>query len=248
MQSFKADLHVHTVLSPCGDLEMSPTNIIAKAKELGLDCIGITDHNCTLHTKLAKRLGREQGVFVLMGAEVTSKEEAHCLCFFEDDKSLDEFQIWLDEKLPKIELDEDKFGYQLVVNEEEEIIDQKEYLLISAIDADLDEIYDKVHSLNGLFIPAHVNKGANSLTSQLGFIPPDIKADALEISYHISKTNFIKKNAYLKKFQFIQSSDSHYINTLGETYCNLIMEELSFEEFRLAIAGKDGRYVETIIE
>jgi PHP family Zn ribbon phosphoesterase len=158
--------------------------------------------------------------------------------------------IWgsTDEKLPKIELDEDKFGYQLVVNEEEEIIDQKEYLLISAIDADLDEIYDKVHSLNGLFIPAHVNKGANSLTSQLGFIPPDIKADALEISYHISKTNFIKKNAYLKKFQFIQSSDSHYINTLGETYCNLIMEELSFEEFRLAIAGKDGRYVETIIE
>ena len=66
MQSFKADLHIHTVLSPCGDLEMSPTNIIAKAKELGLDCIGITDHNCTLHTKLAKRLGREQGVFVLM--------------------------------------------------------------------------------------------------------------------------------------------------------------------------------------
>ena len=66
MQSFKADLHIHTVLSPCGDLEMSPTNIIAKAKELGLDCIGITDHNCTLHSKLAKRLGREQGVFVLI--------------------------------------------------------------------------------------------------------------------------------------------------------------------------------------
>ncbi len=248
MQSFKADLHIHTVLSPCGDLEMSPTNIITKAKELGLDCIGITDHNCTLHSKLAKRLGKEQGVFVIMGAEVTSKEEAHCLCFFEDAENLDKFQIWLDEKLPKIELDEDKFGYQLVVNEEEEIIDQKEYLLISAIDADLDEIYEKVHSLNGLFIPAHVNKGANSLTSQLGFIPPDIKADALEISRHVSKTNFIKKNAYLKRFQFIQSSDAHLIDCVGETYCNLIMKELSFEEFRKAIKGEDGRYIETIIE
>ncbi len=135
-----------------------------------------------------------------------------------------------------------------MVNEEEEIIDQKEYLLISAIDADLDEIYEKVHSLDGLFIPAHVNKGANSLISQLGFIPPDIKADAFEISRHVSKTNFIKKNAYLKKFQFIQSSDAHLIDSLGETHCKLIMEELSFEEFRKAIRGEDGRYVETIIE
>ena len=75
MQPFKADLHLHTVLSPCGDLEMSPTNIIAKAKEKGLDCIAITDHNCTLHAKLAKEIGKENGIFVIMGAEITSKEE-----------------------------------------------------------------------------------------------------------------------------------------------------------------------------
>lgn len=248
MQSFKADLHIHTVLSPCGDLEMSPTNIISRAKELGLQCIAITDHNCTLHAKLTKKLGQENGIFVIMGAEVTSKEEAHCLCFFEGEESLDKFQIWLDEKLPKIRLDEDRFGYQLVVNEEEEIIQQKEYLLISAIHADIEEIYEKVHSLNGLFVPAHVNKAMNSLTSQLGFIPPDLKADALEISRHISKTNFLKKNAYLKKFQFIQDSDAHLIDSLGEVHCNLIMEELNFAEFRLAIQGKEGRYVETIIE
>lgn len=247
MQSFKADLHIHTVLSPCGDLEMSPTNIVAKAKEKQLDCIAITDHNSTLHCKLAKELGQREGILVIMGAEVTSKEEAHCLCFFEDKDSLDKFQIWLDEKLPKIALDEDKFGYQLVVNQEEEIIDQKEFLLINAIDADLDTIYEKVSSLNGLFVPAHINKGANSLTSQLGFVPPDVKADALEISGHISKTNFLKKNAYLKKFQFIQDSDSHFIDSIGDVYCNLIMEELSFEEFRLAIRGEEGRYIETII-
>lgn len=247
MLSFKADLHIHTVLSPCGDLEMSPTNIIKRAKELGIKCLGITDHNSTLNAKLAKKVGKDNDIFVLMGAEVTSKEEAHCLSFFEDEESLDKFQVWLDEKLPMIELDEDKFGYQLVVNEEEEIIDQKEFLLINAIDADLDEIYEKVHSLNGLFIPAHVNKAANSLTSQLGFIPPDIKADALEISRHVTKQNFIKKNAYLKKFQFIQDSDAHFIDSIGEVYCNLIVEELSFSEIRLAIGGKEGRYIENIL-
>lgn len=248
MQSFKADLHLHTVLSPCGDLEMSPTNIIAKAKEKGLDCIAITDHNTTRHGKLARDLGRENHIFVIMGAEVTSKEEAHCLCFFEDDNSIDSFEIWLEEKLPKIPLDQDRFGYQLVVNAEEEIIDQMEFLLINAIDADLDEIYEKVNSLNGIFVPAHINKSANSLISQLGFVPPDIKADALEISRHITKTNFIKKNAYLKKFQFIQNSDAHYIDDVGGVYCNLIMKELSFDEFRLAIRGQEGRYIETILE
>ncbi|MCK9162931.1 MAG: histidinol-phosphatase, partial [Bacteroidales bacterium] len=154
----------------------------------------------------------------------------------------------LEDKLLKIPLDEDKFGYQLVVNDQEEIIDQMEFLLINSIDADLDEIYQKVHSLNGLFVPAHINKGANSLISQLGFVPPDIKADAMEISRHVTKTNFIKKNAYLKKFQFIQDSDAHYINDIGSVYCNLIMENLSFDEFRLAIRGEQGRYIETIIE
>lgn len=248
MQSYKADLHIHTVLSPCGDLEMSPINIIAKAKERGLDCIGITDHNSTRHAKLTQTLGKENGIFVVMGAEVTSREEAHCLCFFEDEEKLELFELWLEEKLMKIPLDEDKFGYQLVVNTQEEIIDQMPYLLINAIEADLDQIYTKVKSLNGIFIPAHINKAANSLTSQLGFVPPDIKADALEISRHITKTAFIRRNAYLKKFQFIQSSDAHYIDDIGTTYCNLIMKELNFEEFRLAIQGKEGRYIETIIE
>ncbi|MCH3923535.1 MAG: PHP domain-containing protein [Bacteroidales bacterium] len=247
MQCYKADLHIHTVLSPCGDLEMSPTNIVSKAKELGLNIIGIADHNCTLHDKLISLLAQREGILVIKGAEVTSKEEAHCLCFFEKDEEVEKFQEWLDELLPKIDLNEEKFGYQLVVNEKEEIIDQKPYLLTSAISADIDEIYEKVHSLNGLFIPAHVNRGANSLTSQLGFVPPDIKADALEISKHVTKENFIKKNAYLKHFQFIQDSDAHYVHIIGEIYCKLFMEELTFSEFRKAIHGEQGRKVENII-
>ena len=43
----RADLHIHTVLSPCGDLEMSPENILHFAQIQGLNMIGITDHNST---------------------------------------------------------------------------------------------------------------------------------------------------------------------------------------------------------
>lgn len=246
MQCYKADLHIHTVLSPCGDLEMSPANIVSKAVEAQLDIIGITDHNSTLHAPLVRDLALRQGIMTLMGAEVTSREEVHCLCFFEFDSELNEFQRWIDALLPKIPLDEERFGYQVVVNEQEEITAQLPYLLTSAIDADIDAVYDKVHSLNGLFIPAHVNREANSLTSQLGFVPVDLRADGLEISRHVKKHEFIKKNAYLKRFGFIQSSDAHYIDSIGQTYCHAVMDHKDFSEFRLALQAKEGRYIENI--
>jgi len=56
MKTYRADLHIHSVLSPCGDLDMSPVNIVEEASRKGLDIIGITDHNTTRHTGLVKRL------------------------------------------------------------------------------------------------------------------------------------------------------------------------------------------------
>ena len=88
MNGFKADLHIHTVLSPCGDLEMSPTAIVDRALARGLDMIAISDHNTTRQVKVTQRIGKEKGLFVLGGVEVTSQEEAHCLCFFENDTQL----------------------------------------------------------------------------------------------------------------------------------------------------------------
>ena len=70
---FRADMHIHSVLSPCGDIEMSPSAIVAKAKEKGLDIIGLTDHNSTLNADVTRRLGEKAGLHVLMGAEVTTK-------------------------------------------------------------------------------------------------------------------------------------------------------------------------------
>ena len=89
MTPFKADLHIHTVLSPCGDLEMSPSAIVSRALARGLDMIAITDHNTTRQVKVTQKIGRASGLFVLGGVEVTSQEEAHCLSFFETDEQLD---------------------------------------------------------------------------------------------------------------------------------------------------------------
>lgn len=232
MTVYKADLHIHTVLSPCGDLEMSPKNIINKAKERGIDIIGITDHNSTLHGPLVNEIGQREGVFVMMGVEVTTKEEAHCLAFFENDFYLSEFQEFLDDSLPDIPNKVEIFGYQVVVDEEENILRQIDRLLISAINKSVEEVEKKVHDLGGIFIPAHVDKRKNSLISQLGFIPLDLKYDALEFSKHVNKDEFFKKNDYLKGVKFISSSDAHYIDDVGSVFTEIDCEELSFNAIK----------------
>jgi len=110
MRSYRADLHVHTVLSPCGDLEMSPANIVMMAARKGVDVLGIADHNSTKHGMLIKKLAEKEGIFVLTGAEVTTKEEIHCLAFFENNDSLEAFQEYLDKHLPDVKNKPDTLG------------------------------------------------------------------------------------------------------------------------------------------
>jgi predicted metal-dependent phosphoesterase TrpH len=232
MPLFRADLHIHTLLSPCGDLSMSPQNIVDKALEKGLDIIGITDHNSTRQANLVKKTGEKNGLFVLAGCEITSKEEAHCLAFFETEEQRLQMQSILDEHLPNIPNDEERFGYQIVVDENEEIVYEEPKLLISALDLSLDNLYDIVHGIGGIFIPAHVDKKTTSLMSQLGFVPPEIKADALELTKFMETDKFLKLFPYLKKFKFIHSSDAHFIDIVGETYTEMELPNRSFENIK----------------
>lgn len=244
MKKLRADLHIHTVLSPCGDLEMSPNNIIQEAKNKGIHIIGITDHNSTKHTVLIETLAKKEGIHVLKGAEITTKEEVHCLCFFEKEKELNTFQEIIDHNLPDIKNDVDKFGYQVVLNEEEEIIEQEERLLISALNIGINQLSDIVYELNGIFIPAHIDKAQNSINTQLGFVDPNLKRSALGLSKHTTKKAFLEKNGYLSKDSFIQNSDAHYIGDLGCVSSIFTIKEFSFAEIKLALANKEGRSVE----
>lgn len=113
----------------------------------------------------------------------------------------------------------------------------------SALDVSIDALAEKVHELNGLFIPAHVNRPKFSLISQLGFIPPDIKADAFEISKHLSKADFYKQYAYLKNKTVIQNSDAHFIDAIGETYTEFDLQSVSFSNIAKALQNIDNNFV-----
>jgi len=243
MNTYRADLHIHTVLSPCGSLDMSPLKIIEKASEKGLDIIGITDHNTTRHCKLVKQLAQPAGIFVLMGAEVTTREEVHCLTFFENDDQLSEFQDYLEMHLPPIPNDTDKFGFQVVVDADEQITDQIDYLLISALDQSIEQIERKVHALGGIIIPAHIDRPSYSILSQLGFIPPDLSIDGIEISASCKIEEILPLLSGNKNNSMIRSSDAHYTDQIGKVYSTFEIKHRSFSEIKMALHNLQGRKV-----
>jgi len=243
MNLYKADLHIHTVLSPCGDLSMSPLNIVEQAATVGLNIIGITDHNSTLHGPVTKKIADKKGIMVVYGAEVTTKEDVHCLCLFESDEQRKNFQEFIENNLPKIQNNSSIFGHQVVVDENEEILEEIESLLITGLNVSIDEVERKVHELDGLFIPAHIDRPKYSLTSQLGFVPKDLKFDALEISRNISLDKANQTFSYIKNARFIRTSDAHNIAQIGSNPSIMKMESLNWNELKLAILDTCGREV-----
>jgi predicted metal-dependent phosphoesterase TrpH len=95
LREFKADLHVHTCLSPCGDWEMSPRNIIQRSLDASLDLIAICDHNTRENAGAVIREGRRRGICVLPGLEICSKEEVHILAIFDELEHALVMQEWV---------------------------------------------------------------------------------------------------------------------------------------------------------
>ncbi|MFN8206255.1 MAG: PHP domain-containing protein [Bacteroidales bacterium] len=243
MKRFRADLHIHTVLSPCATLEMSPSKIVAEARNKELDMIGITDHNHTANCLLTRRLGTAAGLGVLMGTEVTTREEIHCLAYFPDEHLLGLFQDWMYGSILKVKNDPRKTGYQLIVDENEAITDEVDYYLGASLSHSIEEVGSRVHELEGIFIPAHIERGKNSVYSQLGFIPAGLNADAYEISARSERNEVLIAHPELSGECIVSNSDAHTLDQIGEKCLLLEMESCTFEEFRNALRKTGGRKV-----
>ena len=233
MKPFRADLHIHSLLSPCGSLEMSPAEIISRAAAKGLDMIAVSDHNTTLHCELMVTLGLEAGITVLRAAEVTSAEEVHSLVILPGEKARISFQQWLDEHCTHVPNDPHLFGDQVVVDRNENIIGEIGHYLPAALSATLDEVETEAHRLGGLFIPAHIDRPAFSINSQLGFIPEDRYIDALEI---VGETPDLL-------YPVIRNSDAHIPEHVGRRYTTYMLDHPSFAELAMALRGEEGRHI-----
>lgn len=243
MNRYLVDLHIHTLLSPCGDLYMSPAAIVECALRRGLDAIAVTDHNTTLQVPVVCALGRKAGLTVFMGAELTTREEAHCVAIVPDAGKLAELQEWIDGKLIKVPNNPEKLGDQVWVDEEENIAGEVDWYLNSPLDASVEEVADEIAGLGGLFVPAHVDRPSYSLIGQLGFISPLLPVTAVEYNHADLFEELCAKQKYLRKYMAYTASDAHFTSQIGENPSWLYAAHRSFDELRMALAGTEGRRI-----
>lgn len=234
LRDYRADLHIHSCLSPCAELDMTPRAIVRAAIEKGLDIIALTDHNSMENVEVIKRIGLDR-IFVLAGLEVTSSEEIHILALFDDTERAEKMQSLVYKNLASGENDERLYGHQVVVNENDEVLSLNKRLLIGATGLSAREIVESVHYLGGISIASHVNKESFSVISQLGFIPKDLSFDALEFSPQMSKQEALRRFPELSRFPWVSFSDAHYPQDIGRRITVFTMDGISVKDIKKAL-------------
>lgn len=235
MRIFHADLHVHTCLSPCAEREMSPRAVVACARDKGLDLIAICDHNSAENVEAAGRAGEKEGLAVVGGMEITSREEVHVLGLFGEIRLLNEMQRVVYDNLPG-ENDPDTFGEQLVMDERDNVIGRNHRLLIGATGLTLEEVVRSVHEFEGLAVAAHVDRPSFSLLSQLGFVPEGLGLDGVEVCSG-------RAGEACGELPAIFSSDGHTLDRIGARRTRFRIEQPTAGEIGMALKGVGGRRI-----
>ncbi len=217
------DLHIHSCLSPCGDALMTPNNIVNMSMLKGLDIIAVADHNTAKNLPAVKKVCDEVGVLLLPAMELTTQEEAHLLSYFPTVEQACAFSEEIYPYLPPIKNRASLFGEQQVMNEEDKQIGTEEKLLISALDLSIDELVIRIHAAGGLAVPAHINRGNNGLLNVLGFLPPGMPVDAVEVA------RAMPCMADVSSLRVLHSSDAHYLENILEAEFDLHIPERSVE-------------------
>jgi len=234
VREFHCDLHIHSTLSPCGSLDMSPRNIVEKAYEIGLHIIAVTDHNMAENSLYAHELGKEYDITVLCGMELQTLEEIHLLAIFDEYEVASDFQKIIYDLLPDVPNNIDFFGDQVVVDMKNEIVRSESKLLLNSAQISVDKAVNLVKLKGGIAIASHIDSPMFSIVSQLGFVPDNIPFDALEVR-DPEKVNDLSSLVMRKGLPFVTFSDAHYINDIGRRKIVLDMNEPTCHEIARAL-------------
>lgn len=207
---FFYDLHMHSDLSPCGEKEMTPNNIVNMAKLKGLDVIALTDHNSAANLPSLEIVALQAGIRVIPAIEITSKEDVHLLAYFRDFRDAEHIGNLVYASLPDMKSNPGIFGEQNIYDENDKITGTLDKLLINASKYSISEIIKMVTMRNGIVIPAHVEKKAYGIIGVLGFIPPDYGFTYVEVYDHHYSNKFV--DSYIKIF----NSDAHRLSDISE--------------------------------
>lgn len=208
---------------------MTPANIVGMAALKGLDVIAVTDHNSCKNCPAVLHFAKEYGIVALPGMEVCTSEEVHAVCLFDHlDKAM-EFDEYVYERLMVFPNNEEIFGKQQIYNKEDVLCGTVPNLLINSVDLSFDQLWGLARSYGGVMFPAHIDKSANSLISNLGFVPPDSQFATAEVKDLKKLHELRKNNPYLEGCRIISNSDAHYLKDINEPGLTIQAEEKSIE-------------------
>lgn len=239
-----ADLHIHSALSPCAEEEMSPDRMVDAALRAGVAVLAVTDHNAAGNTEAVLAAADRAGLWAIPGMEVQTREEVHLLCFFSSPDALFAWEETLWRVMPDLPNDERFFGRQTLFGIAGQAVGSCSRLLLASADLGVEEVCAEVARLGGICLPAHVDRRSFGLLGQLGLVPPVFaRGVPFEISAGGDPDEVRTRFRLDHRIRFFSSSDAHRLAEIGRRPSCLRVAAATWEEFRLAVAGRDGRWL-----
>lgn len=239
MLKLSYDLHIHSCLSPCGDEDMTPANIVNMASLKQLDIIAVTDHNSCKNCEPVLKLAAAMNILAIPGMELCTMEEVHVLCLFADLDEAMRFDSYVYDKMIKIPNNADIFGRQQIVNEDDKLLGEEPNLLINATNIAFEDMDNIMSDFRGVYIPAHIDKSSNSVIANLGFIPPGLGFKSVELSDVNRLAELSKYNPCLKECNIINNSDAHVLWLINEPINYIEVSQRSVDAVLKVLGLKD---------
>ncbi|MEE0946526.1 MAG: PHP domain-containing protein [Acutalibacteraceae bacterium] len=241
MSRYYYDFHVHSCLSPCADDDNTPNNLAGMANICGINVMAVTDHNSCKNCPAFFAAAKKYGIIPIAGMELTTAEDIHLVCLFEEldnamlfDKELDKYRTPFKNRV-------DIFGNQSVMDENDNITDVVDDFLPVATTVMLEDAVKLVNSFGGICYPAHIDRQANGIIATLGIMPDTPYFSCVE--FHNSENIDKYKKLYdIKDKKILVSSDAHYLTDLredndffeidDEPYSSTLVRKKLFERLR----------------
>lgn len=233
------DLHMHSCLSPCGDNEMTPCNLVNMAALQGLQMIALTDHNSCLNCPAAMEAGAQAGVLVIPGMELCTAEEAHIVCLFPELSQALSFSEYVKKHVPPIQNRPEIFGGQRVMDAGDGILDQEEILLTTASEIRVDRVVELVRAYEGVCFPAHLDRPSYSVLSSLGAFQPEWGFHAAELTRAADIADYAAGYPALQSLPLLCNSDAHYLEDIPEAAAWLDLEACTIPALFAALDGSE---------
>jgi PHP family Zn ribbon phosphoesterase len=224
---------------------MSPRALVERARAVGLDLIAVTDHNTTENSGAVIEAAAGTGLAVLPGIELTTAEEVHLLGLFEACADMGPFQGEVYRNLPDLPAKMKFVDDQVLVDADDYVTGFCRRCLFGATRFSVQETVRLIHGHGGLAVACHIDRDSFSLISQLGFIPPGLGLDAVEVSPRMSAAEARATLGPFDPLPIVRFSDAHKPEEIGTVVTEFVVDGPGLDEIRRALTGEDGREVLT---